>query len=75
MSKKITAIFDGKAFYPVETFHLEPNTKVQLTVETELIDEELLKMMANDPDVIREISSINQEFIQTEMDGLKDNEI
>lgn len=43
MNQKITAIFNGEAFYPTETFNLKPNTKVKLTIETQLIDEEQLQ--------------------------------
>lgn len=46
----------------------------RLTVEPELIDERQLKMMANDPEVLGEISAINQEFMITEMDGFPKNE-
>ncbi|MGB5595010.1 MAG: antitoxin AF2212-like protein [Crocosphaera sp.] len=74
MKQKITAIFNGEAFYPIEALHLQPNTKVKLTIETQGIDEKQLIMMANDPDVIQEMNIINQEFMTTEMDGLTDNE-
>ncbi len=74
MKPKITAIFNGEAFYPTETLNLKPNTKVKLTVEPELIDEQQLKIMANDPEVLGEIAVINQEFMITEMDGFPENE-
>ena len=45
MKQKITAIFNGEAFYPIEAFNLEPNTKVTLTIETQLTDKKQLKMM------------------------------
>jgi hypothetical protein len=70
MNQKITAIFNGEAFYPTETFNLKPNTKVKLTIETQLIDEEQLKIMADDVDILGEIATINQEFMVAEMDGL-----
>ncbi len=34
------------------------------------INEEQIKIMANDPDIQAEIALINQEFIVTEMDGI-----
>lgn len=68
MSKKITAILDGTAFYPIETFELKLNIKVKLTVETKLVEEEQLRIMTNDTDIINEISAINEEFMKTEMD-------
>lgn len=70
MNQKITAIFNGEAFYPTETFNLKPNTKVKLTIETQLIDEDQLQIMADDLDILGEISTINQEFMVSEMDGL-----
>jgi hypothetical protein len=70
MNQKITAIFNGEAFYPTETFNLKPNTKVKLTIETQLIDEEQLQIMADDLDILGEIATINQEFMVSEMDGL-----
>jgi len=70
MNQKITAIFNGEAFYPTETFNLKPNTKVKLTIETQLIDEEQLQIMADDQDILGEIATINQEFMVSEMDGL-----
>ena len=33
MIKRLKAIFDGKAFRPVEPLDLEPNTVVELTLE------------------------------------------
>jgi len=74
MNQKITAIFNGKVFCPMETFNLEPNTKVTLTVELESIDDQQLRMMAYDPEIIKEISAVNQEFMMTEMDGLREDE-
>jgi hypothetical protein len=68
--QKITAIFNGEAFYPTETFDLKPNTKVELTIETQLMDEEQLNIMGDDADILGEIAAINREFIVTEMDGL-----
>ncbi|WP_287232697.1 hypothetical protein [Microcystis sp. Msp_OC_L_20101000_S702] len=59
MNQKITAIFNGEAFYPTETFNLKPNTKVKLTIETQLIDEEQLQIMADDQDILAEIATIN----------------
>jgi hypothetical protein len=70
MMNQITAIFNGEAFYPTETFNLKPNTKVKLTIETQLIDEEQLQIMADDLDILGEIATINQEFMVSEMDGL-----
>jgi hypothetical protein len=70
MNQKITAIFNGEAFYPTETFNLKPNTKVKLTIETQLIDEDQLQIMADDLDILGEIATINQEFMVSEMDGL-----
>lgn len=70
MNQKITAIFNGEAFYPTETFNLKPNTKVKLTIETQLSDEDQLRIMADDSDILEEITAINQEFMVTEMDGL-----
>ena len=70
MMNQITAIFNGEAFYPTETFNLKPNTKVKLTIETQLIDEEQLQIMADDQDILGEIATINQEFMVSEMDGL-----
>jgi predicted DNA-binding antitoxin AbrB/MazE fold protein len=72
MNPKISAIFNGEVFHPTEPLDLKPNTKVKLTVETELIDEQQLKLMANDPDILGEIFTIDQEFMKTEMDGLKE---
>ncbi|MEA5534034.1 antitoxin AF2212-like protein [Crocosphaera sp. XPORK-15E] len=74
ISQKITAVFNGEAFYPMETCNLKPNTKVTITIETELMDEEQLKMMANDPDILEVTNAINQEFMITEMDGLTEND-
>ena len=74
MKQKITAIFNGEAFYPIEAFSLQPNTKVKLTIESQLMDERQLKMMADDPDIAKEINIINEEFMTTEMDGLTDYE-
>ncbi len=74
MNPKITAIFNGEVFYPTEKLDLKPNTQVKLTIETELIDEQELKLMANDPDILEEISTIDQEFMKTEMDGLQEDE-
>ena len=74
MKQKITAIFNGEAFYPIEAFNLEPNTKVTLTIETQLTDKKKLKMMARDPDIIKAINMINEEFLSTEMDGLREHE-
>ncbi len=34
MVEKITAVFDGKVFHPVEPIALEPNTRVQIIIET-----------------------------------------
>ncbi len=33
MNKRIQAIFDGQVFYPEESLDLEPNTRVNLTIE------------------------------------------
>ncbi len=33
MSATVTATFDGKVFLPDEPLHLEPNTKVRITIE------------------------------------------
>ena len=33
MEKKIAAVFDGKVFHPTEPIALEPNTRVQITIE------------------------------------------
>ncbi len=60
MKQKITAIFNGEAFYPIEAFHLQPNTKVTLTIETQLMEDKQLKLMASDPDIIKEMNMINE---------------
>jgi hypothetical protein len=33
MAKKITAVFDGKVFYPIEQIAIPANTRVQLSIE------------------------------------------
>ncbi|MBW4562010.1 MAG: hypothetical protein KME32_12810 [Mojavia pulchra JT2-VF2] len=33
MAEKITAVFDGKVFYPTEAMALPANTRVRLTIE------------------------------------------
>ncbi|MBD2356685.1 antitoxin family protein [Tolypothrix sp. FACHB-123] len=33
MSQKITAVFDGKVFYPTEPLALPANTRVRLSIE------------------------------------------
>ena len=72
MKQTITAIFNGEAFYPIEAFNLQPNTKVTLTIETQITDKKQLTMMASDPDMIKKINIINEEFMTTAMDGLTD---
>jgi len=34
MVEKIAAVFDGKVFHPAEPIALEPNTRVQIIIET-----------------------------------------
>jgi len=36
MVKTVEAVFDGKAFHPAEPILLEPDTRVQITIETTL---------------------------------------
>jgi len=77
---KIT--FNGQITIPVEIrkeLNLKPGDKVLFIKENGKIIltnsdalEEKLQELAHDPEIQREISAINQEFEQTEMDGLEE---
>ena len=39
MTQTIEAVFDGKVFHPQGQIHLEPDTRVQIIIETENVVE------------------------------------
>jgi hypothetical protein len=42
-----------------------------LSINFDILEEEELAAMANDPDIQAEIAAMNQEFAVTEMDGVE----
>ena len=78
---KITS--NGQITIPVEIrkeLNLKPGDKVLFIKENGKITlansdtlEEKLQELAHDPEIQREIYAINQEFEQTEMDGLEES--
>jgi hypothetical protein len=36
MTRTLAAVYDGKAFLPEEPLNLQPNTRVRITVETDV---------------------------------------
>jgi predicted DNA-binding antitoxin AbrB/MazE fold protein len=43
MTKTLVAVFDGQVFRPEEPLELEPNTRVQITIETSGVAERRTK--------------------------------